>query len=103
MSADKDNYYLFKGCIIGAPRTGTTTFINQVMHGKPDGDASLTPVSYKEYNMIGGKSKIKLQLSGMPDEIIGLTSGYFKSQAILFIFFDLSRPETFYEIKAEGN
>jgi hypothetical protein len=39
----------------------------------------------------------------MPDEIIGLTSGYFKSQAMLFIFFDLSRPETFYEIKPEGN
>ena len=37
----------------------------------------------------------------MPDEIMGLTQGFFKNQAILFLFFDLSRSETFHENETE--
>ena len=92
-----NNYYLIRAIVIGARGTQKTTFINRVLHGKPESkEDDISSTQYKEYHNIGGKLKVKIEVSDMPKEIMYFTAGYFKSKAILFIFFDLTRPDTFY-------
>ena len=46
---------------------------------------------------IGGKSKVKLEMEDMPQTFANMTSGFFSNKAILFLIFDLTRPETFFD------
>ena len=66
--ADK-NYYLVKGIVIGAKKTGKTTFIRQMQNGSPDDKEQITPIYYKKYDRIGGKLRVEAELQDMPDQI----------------------------------
>ena len=64
----EENYYLIRTIVVGASGTGKTTFCNQIAYDKPTwkGDGSLDRVYYKQYLNLGGKSRIKVELSDMP-------------------------------------
>ena len=96
--ADK-NFYLFKAIVVGAQKTGKTTFIRQMLNGSPDDKEQVNQVYYKSYDRIGGKLRVMAEIQDMPEEVLSngtISQAFFSYKAILFVFFDLSRPATFF-------
>ena len=92
----QENYYLIRACAVGAKGTGATTFCSHIAN-ETTTKASLAAdlAAYKDYHRIAGKLKVKLELSDKPHSVPEVTNGFFRNKTILFILFDLSRPETF--------
>ena len=95
MDKARDNYYLQRCCIVGGKGVGKTTFYSQVIHGKKDNPNPLDQVGYKVFDNIGGKLRVRIELTDMPEDFAVVTQGFFSNKAFLFILFDLSRPRTF--------
>ena len=56
-----DNYYFIKSIIVGAPKTGKTTFFNQIVYGaEMASEINISGVGEKEFTNFMGKSKIRL-------------------------------------------
>ena len=67
MSSEADkNYYIVKGILIGAEKTGKTTFLRQMQNGSPEDKDQECPVYYKNYDRIGGKLRVMVELQDMP-------------------------------------
>jgi hypothetical protein len=47
------------------------------------------------FDNIGGKLRVRIELTDMPEDFAVVTQGFFSNKAFLFILFDLSRPRTF--------
>ena len=66
--ADK-NYYIFKGIIIGAKKTGKTTFLSQMQNGSSEDKGQVNPIYYKKYDRIGGKLRVEAEIQDMPEQL----------------------------------
>ena len=84
-------------CIIGAKGTGKTTFFSQAINGKKDTPNAIDQVGYKLFENIGGKLRVRIEFTDMPESFALTTQGFFSNKAFLFILFDLSRPSTFFD------
>ena len=84
-------------CIIGAKGVGKTTFYSQAIHGKKDNPNSLDQVGYNVFENIGGKLRVRVEMTDMPENFAMTTQGFFSNKAFIFILFDLSRPSTFFD------
>lgn len=94
--ADK-NFYQVSGIVMGAAQTGISTFIRQMANGSPTREEQYSDVYYKDYDRIGGKLRVKMELLDMAKEInCNRNSTFFVHRAVVFVLFDLSRPATFF-------
>ena len=97
MEKSKENYYLQRCCVIGAKGVGKTTFFSQAIHEMKNNPNTLDQVGYKVFENIGGKLRVRLEMTDMPESLAITTQGFFSNKAFLFILFDLSRPSTFFD------
>ena len=73
-----NNYYLFKSIIVGANRTGKTTFIRQMQNGSPEVvKEQLNPNYYKTYDRINGKLRVQAEIQDMPGKNDRQTMGFY--------------------------
>ena len=97
INQSNDNYYLQRFIIIGAKRTGKTTFFSQVIYGKKDNPNQIDKVGYKMFENIGGKLRVRIEISDMPESFHPDDYSFLYNKALVFILFDLSRPSTFFD------
>ena len=98
-SVEDKNYYLIKGYVMGAKKTGKTTFLSQMQNGSPEDKEQMSPWYYKKYDRINGKLRVEAEFEEIPEK---QDSEFFPSnRAVMFLLFDLSRPSTFFESKGE--
>ena len=92
-----ENYYIQRFLIMGAKRTGKTTFLSQVINGKKDNPNTYYQFGYKMFENIGGKLRVMIEITDIGDNWHLETTSPFSSKAFFFILFDLSRPSTFFD------
>ena len=89
-----DNYYSMRSVLLGGKRTGCTTFWSQIIYGSPNPGPIVK--NDKDYYRIGGKLRVSLDLHDKPADFSNVTNTFFDKSALIFLFFDLSRPKTFF-------
>jgi septin family protein len=60
------NYYTFNSILVGASKTGKTSFFNQFMYGKDSSNGLIERVGSKDFKNIAGKSMVRLIMEDMP-------------------------------------
>ena len=92
------NYYLVKGVVIGGKQTGKSTFLRQIKYGSPKENDNVEMAYDKNYDLIGGKLRVKVLLEDSPDELAVQSRSLYYQRAVVFVLFDLSRPATFSDL-----